>query len=118
VYTSKGENVSGKVKAKQSELRLDHRECSCDMRVRFSLLINSQYDRASQWDVLDIVFQVIGAMDILVVCHAEGGPLSKCALIGSREAGPSGSKVAEFCVTPGTRIDAARASGERRARLG
>ena len=50
------------------------------MRVRFGLLTDSQDDRASPWDVVAIVLQVVGAMDRLMMYVAEAG--SKCHPLG------------------------------------
>ena len=55
---------------------MDCLEYTCDMRVSFSLLTDSQDDGASPWDVVAIVLQVVGAMDRLMMYVAEGG--SKC----------------------------------------
>ena len=53
------------------------------MRVSFSLLTDSQDDRASPWDVVAIVLQVVGAMNRLMMYLAKGGskrhPLSRSA---------------------------------------
>ena len=53
------------------------------MRVRFSLLIDSQDDGASPWDVVAIVLQVVGAVDRLMMHVAEVGskrqPLGRSA---------------------------------------
>jgi hypothetical protein len=43
------------------------------MRVSFSLLTDSQDDGASPWQVVAIVFQVVGATDRLMMYVAEGG---------------------------------------------
>ena len=51
---------------------MDCLEYTCDMRVSFSLLTDSQDDGASPWQVVAIVFQVVGAMDRLTMYVAEG----------------------------------------------
>jgi hypothetical protein len=43
------------------------------MGVSSSLLTDSQDDRASPWQVVAIVFQVVGAMDRLMMYVPEGG---------------------------------------------
>jgi hypothetical protein len=43
------------------------------VRVSFSLLTDSQDDRASPWDVVPIVLQLTDAMDRLMMYEAEGG---------------------------------------------
>ena len=62
---------------------MDCLDYSCDMRVSFSLPIDSQDDGASPWDVVAIVLQVVGAMDRLMMYVAEGGskrhPLGRSA---------------------------------------
>ena len=62
---------------------MDCLEYSCEMRVSFSLLTDSQDDGASPWDVVAIVLQVVGAMDRLMMYVAEGGskrhPLGRSA---------------------------------------
>jgi hypothetical protein len=52
---------------------MDCLEYTCDMRVSFSLLTDSQDDGASPWQVVAIVFQVVGATDRLMMYVAEGG---------------------------------------------
>jgi hypothetical protein len=56
----------------QSELWMDHLDYSCDTRVSFSLLTDSQHDGASPWDVVARVLQVVGATDRLMMYVAEG----------------------------------------------
>jgi len=51
---------------------MDCLEYSCDMRVRFSLLTDSQDDRTSPRDVSAKVLQVVGAMDRLMMYVTEG----------------------------------------------
>ena len=51
---------------------MDCLEYTCEMRVSFSLLTNSQDDRASPWQVVAIVFQVVGARDRLMMYVPEG----------------------------------------------
>jgi hypothetical protein len=62
---------------------MDCLEYTCDMRVSFSLLTDSQHDGASPWHVVAIVLEVVGAMDRLVMYVAEGGskrhPLGRSA---------------------------------------
>ena len=73
----------GTSQGEQSESRVDHLECSCDMRVSFSLLTDLQDDGASPRDVSAIVLQAVGAMDRLIRYEAEGGskrdPLGRTA---------------------------------------
>jgi hypothetical protein len=59
--------------SEQSELWMDCLEYTCDMRVSFSLLTDSQDGGASPWNVVAIVLQAVGAMDRLMMYVAEGG---------------------------------------------
>ena len=110
--------------SEQSESWLDHRECSCDMRVSFSLLADSQDDGPSPWDAAAIGLQVVGTMDRLVMYWAEGRSkrhlgrsekgaelfLPKRRFIESGKAGvQSWSNVAQLYFTHCARIDADRA---------
>src|ERR1700745_2061520 len=58
-------------------------ECTCDMRVSFSLPTDSLEDGAGPWDVVPIVLQVVAAMGRLMMYVAEGGskrhPLGRSA---------------------------------------
>jgi hypothetical protein len=69
--------------SEQSELWMECLDYTCDMRVSFSLLTDSQDDGASPGDVVAIVLQVVGAMDRLMMYVAEGGskrhPLGRSA---------------------------------------
>ena len=52
---------------------MDRLEYTCDMGVSSSLPADSQDDGASPWQVVAIVFHVVGAMDRLTMYVAEGG---------------------------------------------
>src|ERR1700690_962790 len=52
---------------------MDCLEYTCDMRVSFSLLADSQDGGASPWDVVAIVREVVGTMDRLMMYVGEGG---------------------------------------------
>ena len=47
--------------AKRSELGLEYRDYTCDMRVSLSLLNDSTDDGASPWDAVHVVLQVSDA---------------------------------------------------------
>ena len=59
---------------------MDCLEYSCDMRVSFSLLTDSQDGGASPWNVVGIVVQVVDTMDRVMMYVAEGG--NKCYPFG------------------------------------
>jgi len=64
------------------------------MPVSFSLLTDSQDNRASPWDVVAIVLQVVGAMDRLMMRMAVGG--SKRHPLGRSAAGKKPVLAPEF----------------------
>ena len=59
-------------RTEQSELGLEYRDYTCDMRVSPSLLSDSQDDGASPWDALQIVLQVPDATNRLTRYLAVG----------------------------------------------
>jgi len=55
----------GTSQGEQSESRVDHLECSCDMRVSFSLLTDLQDDGASPRDVSAIIDRQPGSWSLV-----------------------------------------------------